>query len=271
MNVRLDAELVRRGLSRSRGQARDLVASGAVLVRGAAAAKASMPVDSNTAIDISPAAETGWVSRAAVKLTAALDIFAADGLSAAGKRAVDVGASTGGFTQVLLARGVTSVAAVDVGHGQLVPALHADPRVSDLSGHNVRDLDPDAIGGPFQLLVADLSFISLRLVLPDLRRLTCADGDLVLLVKPQFEVGRSHLGKGVVRSDRVRLRAVQDVLAAAVELSLQPMGLTRSPIAGTSGNLEYLVWVTARTGGQDPRDWIERFGDILTSGPEDDR
>ena len=169
------------------------------------------------------------------------------GLSVAGKRCFDVGAAAGGFTQVLLREGATEVVAIDVGHGQLAEELAGDPRVIERSGFNIRDGHAGDLGGPADLLVADLSFISLRLVLQVLRDLVEPSGDLVLLVKPQFEVGREHLGKGgIVRSPVERARVIEEVVAAAVAAGLCAKALCASPIRGTTGNAEYLLWLTPR-------------------------
>jgi 23S rRNA (cytidine1920-2'-O)/16S rRNA (cytidine1409-2'-O)-methyltransferase len=243
---RLDVELVARGLARSRGQARDLVRGGSVRVDGSAATKVSAPVRAGQSLELAAGVE-GWVSRAAYKLVAALDTFGPDGLSAAGKRCFDVGACTGGFTQVLLRRGARQVVAVDVGHGQLAQDLVGDPRVVERSGVNIRDAHAGDLGGPAELLVADLSFISLRMVLPVLRDLVEPAGDLVLLVKPQFEVGRERLGKGgIVRSADHRARAIEEVVASAREAGLNALALCASPIRGATGNAEYLLWLTPR-------------------------
>ena len=247
--ARLDAEMVRRGLARSRGQARELVAQGAVLVDGRAATKASTPVTAAAAIDLAQAPDR-WVGRAAYKLLAALDRF---GLDVAGRRCLDVGASTGGFTQVLLEAGAAHVTALDVGHGQLVPEVAADPRVEERSGTNIRDVRPGDLGEPFDVVVADLSFISLRRGLPVLPPLMTQDGDAVLLVKPQFEVGRERLARtGVVTSPHERQRTLDEVLRAAESAGLHRRGLEPSPLRGTTGNQEYLLWVT--TGLRPPRE-----------------
>lgn len=243
---RLDVELVARGLARSRGQARDLVRGGSVRVDGAAVTKVSAPVRADQSLELAVGVG-GWVSRAAYKLVAALDKFGPDGLSAAGRRCFDVGACTGGFTQVLLSRGAREVVAVDVGHGQLAQDLVGDPRVVERSGVNIRDARAGDLGGPAELLVADLSFISLRMVLPVLRDLVEPAGDLVLLVKPQFEVGRERLGKGgIVRSADHRARAIEGVVAGAREAGLTALALCASPIRGATGNAEYLLWLTPR-------------------------
>lgn len=243
---RLDVELVGRGLVRSRGQARDLVKAGSVLLDGAPATKVSTPVRPAQRLELASGVE-GWVSRAAYKLVAALEVFGADGLGVDGKRCFDIGAAAGGFTQVLLRKGARQVVAIDVGHGQLAQEMALDPRVIEHSGVNVRGARADDFGGPADLLVGDLSFISLRLVLPVLRELVDPAGDLVLLVKPQFEVGREHLGKGgVVRSARSRASVIEGVVSAAVAAGLTARALCASPLRGATGNVEYLLWLTPR-------------------------
>lgn len=187
-----------------------------------------------------------WVSRAAAKLVGALDAFADQGLQVQGRRCLDVGACTGGFTQVLLHHGAAEVIALDVGTAQLAGELVVDPRVRDLSGTTVRGLTAQDIGGPVDLLVADLSFISVTLVMSTLAGLVTDRADLVVLVKPQFEVGRGGLDKrGVVRSDAARARALSDVLHAAEAAGLHGRGLVPSPIRGGEGNREYLLWMTS--------------------------
>jgi 23S rRNA (cytidine1920-2'-O)/16S rRNA (cytidine1409-2'-O)-methyltransferase len=245
---RLDVELVTRGLARSRGQARELVEAGSVLLDGSSATKVSTPVGAAQGLELRSGVE-GWVSRAAYKLAAALESFGPDGLSVHDKRCFDVGACTGGFTQVLLRAGAREVVALDVGHGQLADELASDPRVVERSGINIRDARADELGGPAQLLVADLSFISLRLVLPTLRDLVEDTGDLVLLVKPQFEVGRERLGKGgIVRAATNRAMAIEGVVGAARAVGLNAKALRSSPIRGATGNAEYLLWLTPRPG-----------------------
>jgi 23S rRNA (cytidine1920-2'-O)/16S rRNA (cytidine1409-2'-O)-methyltransferase len=243
---RLDVELVARGLARSRGQARDLVKAGSVLIDGSPAKKVATPVHADQSLELAAGLE-GWVSRAAYKLVAALEAFGPRGLSVAGKRCFDVGAAAGGFTQVLLRRGAREVVAVDVGHDQLAQELAGDPRVIERSGVNIRDARAGDLGGPAELLVADLSFISLRLVLPVLHDLVEPTGDLVLLVKPQFEVGRERLGKaGIVRSAVNRASVIEQVVAAATTAGLNAKALCASPIRGATGNAEYLLWLTPR-------------------------
>jgi len=243
---RLDVELVARSLARSRGQARELVRAGSVLLDGSPATKLSTPVRADQSLELACGAES-WVSRAAYKLAAALEAFGPDGLYAADKRCFDVGACTGGFTQVLLREGAREVVALDVGHGQLAEEIAGDPRVIERSGVNIRDARARDLGGPAELLVADLSFISLRLVLAVLRDLVEPTGDLVLLIKPQFEVGRQHLGRrGVVRSADNRATVIEQVVAAARGVGLNAKALLGSPIRGSTGNVEYLLWLTPR-------------------------
>ncbi len=247
--MRLDAALVARALARSRGDARDLVNDGLVTVNGVPARKPSAEVATQDDVAVLPG-RAARVGRAAHKLQSAFDAWGSaseDPLSAAGRRCLDVGASTGGFTQVLLEAGAAHVVALDVGHGQLAPELAGDPRVTNLEGRNVRAVTPDEVGGPFALVVADLSFISLQLVAPQLAALTAADGQGVWLVKPQFEVGRERLGKrGVVTDPGDQARALRAVLAAARACGLHPRAVLPSPLAGTRGNREYLLWVSRR-------------------------
>lgn len=253
--ARLDVRLVSDGLARSRGQARQLVIDGQVRVDDEVVTKPASPVPASAQVAVTAPPGHHWVGRGAAKLDDALTLWSGDeatgGLSVRGRRCLDAGASTGGFTQVLLERGAASVLALDVGHGQLAGPVVADPRVTDASGTDLRDLDVGAAGGPFDLVVADLSFISLTLVMPVLAAATAPEGgDLVVLVKPQFEVGRERLGKGgVVRSAQARRDALRSVLAAATEAGLGARALIASPIQGTHGNHEYLMWLaTPRPG-----------------------
>jgi len=243
--TRLDAELVRRGLARSRDQAAALVADGRVEVRGVPARKPAALVDPADPVRLlggDPADE--YASRGGHKLAGALASFGPDGVRVAGRRCLDAGASTGGFTDVLLRAGAAEVVAVDVGYGQLAWQLRTDPRVRVLDRQNVRALTPELIGGPVDLTVADLSFISLRLVLPALAACTAPDGDLVPLVKPQFEVGRRAVGSGgVVRDPALRVDAVLGVAEAAAELDLGVAGMVASSLPGPSGNVEYFLWL----------------------------
>lgn len=239
--ARLDAELVRRGLARSREHAAALISGGKVSVRGMAAQKAAMGVDGETSIVVRDADDPGWASRGAHKLLGALDAF---DVPVEGRRCLDAGASTGGFTDVLLRRGAAAVVAVDVGRGLLDWRLRTDDRVTVLDKTNARSLTPEAIGGRVDLVVADLSFISLRLVLPALAACTAPGGDLLPMVKPQFEVGKDRVGSGgVVRDPKLRVDAVLGVLAAAAEAGLSARGVVASPLPGPSGNVEYFAWL----------------------------
>lgn len=213
---------------------------GAVAVGGQVATKASRRIDPDDDIQLVRAADP-WVSRAAHKLLRALSLWPID---VEGRRCLDAGASTGGFTQVLLSRHAGHVTALDVGHGQLVAEVAADARVHDLPGTNIRDVDAASLGGRFDIVVCDLSFISLTIALPHLSALVEPDGDLVTLVKPQFEVGRERLGRGgVVTSSHEHERVLRIVHEAATGADLTVMGAARSPIAGSEGNVEFLLWL----------------------------
>ncbi len=242
---RLDAELVRRGLARSREHASDLIAAGKVKVSGTVAGKPATGVgaDAPIVVDTSEHDDPGYASRGAYKLLGALEVF--DEVQVAGRRVLDAGASTGGFTDVLLRNQAEHVIAVDVGYGQLVWSLQTDDRVTVMDRTNVRTLTLDDIGGePVDLVVSDLSFISLTLVLPALIGVVKPDGDLVLMVKPQFEVGKERLGKGgVVRDPALRADAVRNVAAKAHELGWGTEGVAASPLPGPSGNVEYFLWI----------------------------
>lgn len=257
--ARLDAELVRRGLARSRDHAAELVAQGRVQIRGVAATKPATGVDVDTPLLVqTEREEPQWVSRGARKLLGALDGLTGDGPEVAGRRCLDAGASTGGFTEVLLHRGAREVVAVDVGYGQLAWRLRTDQRVRVHDRTNVRTLTPEDIGGSAELTVADLSFISLRLVLPALVGCTAPDGDLVPMVKPQFEVGRNRLGAGgVVREPALRAEAMLGVAVAAAEFGLFLVDATASPLPGPSGNVEYFLWL--RRGEVGPRRDVEEL------------
>jgi len=244
--ARLDAELVRRGLARSRDHAAHLVYAGRVTIRGVAAAKPATGVEPDAPLVVrEDTAGPEWVSRGAHKLLGALDRFEPAGLTVAGGRCLDAGASTGGFTDVLLHRGAREIVAVDVGYGQLAWRLQIDERVQVHDRTNVRSLTAEAIGGPVDVVVADLSFIPLRIVLPALLACTAPGGDLVPMVKPQFEVGRERLGAGgVVRDPALRVAAVLDVARAAADLGLGLRDVVASPLPGPSGNVEYFVWLS---------------------------
>src|SRR5215213_4189160 len=239
---RLDAELVRRGLARSREHAVALIAEGRVAVSGRAATKPATGVEAGTPVVVrTDPDQPSWVSRGAHKLLGALEAFP---VPVEGRRALDAGASTGGFTEVLLSRGVAEVVAVDVGYGELAWSLRTDDRVRVLERTNVRTLTPEAIDGPVDLVVADLSFISLRLVLPALTGCARDDAELLPMVKPQFEVGRESLGAGgVVRDPEHRIQAILDVGRAASALGWGTAGVVASPLPGPAGNVEFFLWL----------------------------
>ena len=243
--LRLDAELVRRGLARSRDHGAELIAAGRVTVNGQRAVKpaTAVTVDADLVVREDPD-RPDYVSRGGHKLAGALAAFTPRGLVVAGRRCLDAGASTGGFTDVLLRAGASEVVAVDVGYGQLAWSLRSDERVVVHDRTNIRELTAETIGGPVDLVVGDLSFISLRLVLEALTGVTRPDGDLVLMVKPQFEVGKDRLGKGgVVREPAHRAAAVTDVAAAAAERGWGAVGVATSPLPGPAGNVEYFLWL----------------------------
>jgi len=243
--ARVDAELVRRGLARSRQQAAELIGAGRVRIDGMPAAKPATAVSVDANLTVIESDERTWVSRGAHKLIGALDAF---GLSVEGRRCLDAGASTGGFTEVLLDRGAAEVVAADVGYGQLAWSLRSDPRVHVLERTNVRDLTPEAIGGPVQMIVADLSFISLATVLPALTACAVRDADIVPMVKPQFEVGKDRVGAGGVVSDpELRIDAVCTVGRKAAALQWHAVDVTASPLPGPSGNVEYFLRLRAET------------------------
>jgi 23S rRNA (cytidine1920-2'-O)/16S rRNA (cytidine1409-2'-O)-methyltransferase len=243
--ARLDAELVRRGLARSREHAASLVAGGQVRVPGHTTVKAATQVDAGEAIQVAEDLGERYVSRGGHKLAGALDVFEPRGLRVVGRRCLDAGASTGGFTDVLLRRGAAQVVCVDVGYGQLAWSLQTDDRVEVRDRTNIRLLEDGPLDPPAELVVADLSFISLRLVLPALLRSSTSDSDLLLMVKPQFEVGRERLGSGgVVREPELRATAVGEVAEAAyVDHGVGVLGVTASPLPGPMGNVEYFLWL----------------------------
>jgi 23S rRNA (cytidine1920-2'-O)/16S rRNA (cytidine1409-2'-O)-methyltransferase len=243
--ARLDAELVRRGLARSRDQAAELIRSGRVLVSGQAATKAATAVDPAAPLLVTAdVADENWASRGAHKLIGALDAFT--DVVVEGRRCLDAGASTGGFTDVLLRRGAAEVFAVDVGYGQLIWRLQNDDRVHVRDRTNIRTMTPEDIGGSVDLIVADLSFISLRLVLPALVSCAADGADIVPMIKPQFEVGKERLGAGgVVRDPELRAAAVAQVAATAGLLGWGVLGVVASPLPGPSGNVEFFAHLRA--------------------------
>lgn len=244
--ARVDAELVRRGLARSRQQAAELIGAGLVSVDGMRAAKPATAIAVSAHLTVEDRGERAWVSRGAHKLIGALDTF---GIAVAGRRCLDAGASTGGFTEVLLDRDAREVVAVDVGYGQLAWPLRTDPRVTVMERTNVRELTVDAIGGVVDLVVADLSFISLATVLPALAACASGAADIVPMVKPQFEVGKDRVGSGgVVSSPALRAEAVVSVARRSAELGWPAVAVTASPLPGPAGNVEYFLWLRADAG-----------------------
>lgn len=252
--LRLDRALLSRGLARSRTHAAQLIAQGYVIINGRRARKPSTPTTPDTTITVTR--HTDWASRAAHKLLGALQAFDID---PADQRAVDAGASHGGFTQVLLRAGAATVAAIDVGEGQLAPYLAADRRVHVFDRTNLRYLEAEpiiaALGGPADIVVADVSFISLTLLLPALTAVAGVKADIIPMVKPQFEVGKGrHLHHGVVRDPAARLRAVMQVAEAAASLGWYTVAAAPSPLPGPSGNKEYFLHLRCDQSGKTAAD-----------------
>lgn len=271
--ARLDVELVSRGLAPSRTSAQRLIAAGNVVVEGVKGARPSTPVGPDTPVRVT--SPERYVSRAAHKLADALDALAATPLGApdlSGRRVLDAGASTGGFTQVALERGAEHVVAVDVGQGQLVEQLREDPRVTVLEHTNVRHLDPAAVAPAPQVLLADLSFISLTLVLEPLAAVLAPDAEAVVLVKPQFEVGPQLARGGVVTDDDARAHAVARVLDAAARVGLDVQALVPSSVSGLHGNREILAWLRRSTGSPNQPEMAAGHGSPppLGAGPAGD-
>jgi 23S rRNA (cytidine1920-2'-O)/16S rRNA (cytidine1409-2'-O)-methyltransferase len=234
---RLDQALVERGLVPSRTRAREWIESGRVRLNGKTVVKPATPVQLSDSIDVDPP-EFHWVSRGADKLLAALDRF---GVDPSGKIALDIGASTGGFTEVLLSRGAEKVFAIDVGQGQLDQKLKSDPRVIPVEKYNARHFNPTDFA-PASLMVMDVSFISIRLVVPAVLQGLLPGADLVVLFKPQFEVGREYIGSGgIVRELATRERALSEVIDWSKSLPLLHCGAMESPVVGGDGNHEYLI------------------------------
>lgn len=263
---RLDAELVRRGLARSRQHAQELIEGGQVSVGGMRAGKSATQVETSAALVVAALdGEPDFASRGAHKLLGALDAFP---IEVGGRRCLDAGASTGGFTDVLLRRGAHQVVAVDVGYGQLIWRLQSDDRVTVLDRTNIRNLNPEDIAPAPTIAVADLSFISLTLVLEPIARCLAPGSDLVLMVKPQFEVGRARLGAGgVVRNSEHRRDAVVTVATAAMTLGLTVHGVQASPLPGPSGNVEYFLWLRT-AGASEPPAWPALLSDEMQAAVE---
>jgi 23S rRNA (cytidine1920-2'-O)/16S rRNA (cytidine1409-2'-O)-methyltransferase len=244
---RLDTELVRRGIASTRNKAQRLIESGAVSIGGHLETKPSRKVGADAGIDVMPQGHQ-YVSRGAYKLLGALEKFISQGLaSPQGRDCLDIGASTGGFTQVLLEHGANRVIALDVGHDQLSDSVRANPSVLEMSGTNIRDVTVESL--PFRptYVVSDVSFISLTYVIPVIARLAAPYAEIVLLVKPQFEVGKGNLGKdGIVTDPQLRAKSLEKVVECARTNGLKVMGSAPSPIEGTHGNSEYLLWLRAQ-------------------------
>ena len=265
MTSRLDAALAARGLARSRTHAATLIAEGLVSVDGRPVVKSSTPVAESAVLEV--AASDHYVSRAAHKLVAGLDAF---GVDVSGRLALDMGASTGGFTQVLRERGAEPVIAVDVGHGQLAASIAADPGVISIEGFNVRHMTAESlaeasgIAARPSVITGDLSFISLAHVLPAARAVAADDADLVLLIKPQFEVGRTAVKGGLVTNPTLRADAVARVLWSAWDAGLGTCGIISSPIVGTHGNSEYIAHL-APGRGTNPTEWLSTVNRLAGS------
>ncbi|MDN5963548.1 MAG: TlyA family RNA methyltransferase [Actinomyces sp.] len=269
---RIDSELVRRGLTRSRAQARELIEAGRVRLDGEVVTKPARQMDPAQAILLEEEPEDEYVSRGARKLAGALDALGEDAPVVRGRRCLDAGASTGGFTDVLLRRGAASVVAVDVGYGQLAWRLRQDPRVEVHDRTNVRTLEPASVAPAPQLVVGDLSFISLSLVLPALVGAATPDADFLLMVKPQFEIGRERLGHGgVVRDPAQHVETVEAVADSARGLGLDIHAVEASPLPGPSGNVEYFLAMRAGHPAPIPvQDLHDRIVDAVNRGPATD-
>ena len=237
MKVRLDVLITTRGLAPSRERAHALILAGHVTVNGQPVTKAGTPIDD--AADVAVIApDHPYVGRGGIKLAHALDTFR---IGVEGREALDIGASTGGFTDVLLQRGATRVVALDVGHGQLDWKLRNDPRVIVIEEFNARTLSPSDLHGPVDVVCIDVSFISLRQIFPVVPPLLRPGADVVALVKPQFEAGRGEVGRGVIRDEAVQARVLAEISAAAAGVGLTPVASTPSPITGQKGNVEFLL------------------------------
>jgi 23S rRNA (cytidine1920-2'-O)/16S rRNA (cytidine1409-2'-O)-methyltransferase len=247
---RLDVLMVERGLAPSRERARALILAGQVRVEGQVIAKAGTAIARHADVQLA-VADHPYVGRGGVKLAHALDEFQVE---TAGRRALDIGASTGGFTDVLLQRGARDVVALDVGHNQLDWKLRSDPRVIVREGVNARSLTPDDVPHAVEIVVIDVSFISLTYILPELSKVLGPGGDVVALIKPQFEAGREEVGKGgVVTDPSVHEAVVARVSARAQDLGFDVCGVTPSPITGASGNREFFIHLRRHAAGTDGR------------------
>jgi 23S rRNA (cytidine1920-2'-O)/16S rRNA (cytidine1409-2'-O)-methyltransferase len=239
--IRLDQLVVERGLAPSRERARALILAGQVMVAGTAVTKAGTAVDHEAPVALLEP-DHPYVGRGGVKLAHALDTFT---IPVTGRECLDIGASTGGFTDVLLQRGAARVVALDVGHGQIDWTLRNNPRVVVIERLNARHLTPADLPAPVTLVVIDVSFISLRQIFPVIPSLLVRPADVVALVKPQFEAGRGEVGKGVIYDAAVHARVLEEVSVAAAAIGLIPAGSTPSPITGQKGNVEFLLHLRA--------------------------
>lgn len=241
-----------------------------MLIAGTVATKPATAVEPGTPLRVTEVTdEVSWASRGAHKLIGALDAFAPRGLDVSGRRCLDAGASTGGFTDVLLSRGAREVVAVDVGYGQLVWRLQSDDRVTVVDRTNVRNIDAETIGGAVDLVVADLSFISLGLVLPAFAACVATRADLVPMVKPQFEVGKDRVGSGgVVRDPALRAEAVVKVAETAAAVGLTTVAVAPSPLPGPSGNVEYFLWLRTAA-ALDSDETIAPIADLVAAAVEE--
>lgn len=265
--IRVDAELVRRKLARSRAEAADLIHAGRVVLDGMVVAKPARQMDPAQALVVTEGERDDYASRGAHKLIGALEYLGDQAPTIKGIRALDAGASTGGFTDVLLRNGAAEVIAVDVGYGQLAWRLREDSRVRVMERTNVRNLTPDIVAPAPDLVVGDLSFISLTLVIPPLARVASATADFLLMVKPQFEIGKDRLGSGgVVRDTRDHVETVTKVALAGREAGLAIQAVAPSPLPGPAGNVEYFIYMKA--GGTDlGEDLAEAIDKAVASGP----
>lgn len=255
---RLDILVVQRGLVESRERAKQLILAGEVIVSGSAQVKPGQLISSEAEIVVKQPPR--YVSRGGLKLEKALQVFQAD---VRGKVAIDVGASTGGFTDCLLQHGAKFVYAVDVGHGQLAWKLRQDPRVCVIEGTNIRTIDLNRFEAAVKVGVVDVSFISLQKVLPIVTQIVDPMGDVLALIKPQFEAGRKHVGKGgVVRNARVHLQVLCDLIQFIHGRDQSVMGISHSPIRGPAGNIEYLIWFKTETEGASV-DWEKRAARVV--------
>lgn len=246
--TRLDALLVERGLAGSRERAKRMIMAGEVLVDEQKIDKAGTMVKPEAKLRLL-GSDIPYVSRGGLKLEKAMETF---GVQLAGKVAADIGASTGGFTDCMLKNGAQKVYAIDVGYGQLAWKLRTDARVKNMERTNIRYVTPADIGEPLDFASIDVAFISLDKVLPVARELLAPQGEIVALIKPQFEAGREHVGKkGVVRDPAVHEAVIEKVVSLAHSLDFVPLGLTFSPVKGPEGNIEYLIWLTKDAARQD--------------------